>query len=160
MIAVAVKATIVAGGAASSRHWWKRRVYYLNQANIHAQLEQRFAATILYGEPPPRSTVRLDDTDHMAALVKKYGRLLLAEERSQKRDSPAILFRPDLINRAWMLARDEVAQAGEVLARRRHEEKRLADYHAKLRKKYERAARYPWLPVEPDPPEPQISSPP
>jgi hypothetical protein len=29
----------------------------------------------------------------------------------------------------------------------------MADYHRKLRIKYERAARYPWLPVEPDPPE-------
>jgi hypothetical protein len=29
-----------------------------------------------------------------------------------------------------------------------------AVYHAGLRRKYERASRYPWLPVEPDPPEP------
>src|SRR4051812_8359590 len=27
----------------------------------------------------------------------------------------------------------------------------LVSYHAQLREKYERAARYPWLPVEPDP---------
>jgi hypothetical protein len=32
---------------------------------------------------------------------------------------------------------------------------RLADYHEDLAGKYERAARYPWLPVEPDPPEPK-----
>jgi hypothetical protein len=30
----------------------------------------------------------------------------------------------------------------------------MADCHRKLRIKYQRAARYPWLPVEPDPPEP------
>jgi hypothetical protein len=30
-----------------------------------------------------------------------------------------------------------------------------AAYHARMRRKYERAARYPWLPVEPDPPEPR-----
>ncbi|SRR5579883_2155774 len=30
----------------------------------------------------------------------------------------------------------------------------LAAYHAELRRKYEYAARYPWLPVEPDPPGP------
>jgi hypothetical protein len=30
-----------------------------------------------------------------------------------------------------------------------------ADHHASLAYKYERAARYPWLPVEPDPPEPE-----
>jgi hypothetical protein len=29
-----------------------------------------------------------------------------------------------------------------------------ADHHAALRRKYEHAARYPWLPVEPEPPEP------
>jgi hypothetical protein len=29
-----------------------------------------------------------------------------------------------------------------------------AAYHTALVQKYERAARYPWLPVEPDPPEP------
>jgi hypothetical protein len=30
-----------------------------------------------------------------------------------------------------------------------------ADYHARLARKYDRAARYPWLPVAPDPPPPQ-----
>jgi hypothetical protein len=30
-----------------------------------------------------------------------------------------------------------------------------ASYFAGLRAKYERAARFPWLPVEPDPPEPK-----
>ena len=32
---------------------------------------------------------------------------------------------------------------------------RQADYYARLRRKYERAARRPWLPVEADPPEPR-----
>jgi hypothetical protein len=32
---------------------------------------------------------------------------------------------------------------------------RLAAHYAALRMKYERAARYPWLPVEPDPPKPE-----
>jgi hypothetical protein len=32
---------------------------------------------------------------------------------------------------------------------------RLAAYHAELRRKYEYAARYPWLSVEPDPPKPE-----
>jgi hypothetical protein len=30
-----------------------------------------------------------------------------------------------------------------------------ADHHASLARKYEHAALYPWLPVEPDPPEPE-----
>jgi hypothetical protein len=32
---------------------------------------------------------------------------------------------------------------------------RLIDYHQRMAAKYERANRYPWLSVEPDPPEPQ-----
>jgi len=30
----------------------------------------------------------------------------------------------------------------------------MAEYHDAMRRKYERAARYPWLPVAPDPPKP------
>jgi hypothetical protein len=32
---------------------------------------------------------------------------------------------------------------------------RLRPYYAAMRKKYEFAERYPWLPVEPGPPEPE-----
>ncbi len=32
---------------------------------------------------------------------------------------------------------------------------KLFRYHERLRKKYEEAARHPWLPVDPDPPEPK-----
>jgi hypothetical protein len=31
----------------------------------------------------------------------------------------------------------------------------LIDFQVRMRRKYELAARYPWLPVEPDPPEPE-----
>lgn len=31
----------------------------------------------------------------------------------------------------------------------------LAEYHALMENKYERAAHYPWLPIEPDPPRPE-----
>lgn len=33
--------------------------------------------------------------------------------------------------------------------------RRIYDYEVAMRRKYERAARYPWLPVAPDPPEPK-----
>jgi hypothetical protein len=33
--------------------------------------------------------------------------------------------------------------------------RRLADHHAALKRKYERAARYPWLTIERGPPEPK-----
>jgi hypothetical protein len=39
----------------------------------------------------------------------------------------------------------------EWVSRARHREQ----YHAELRRKYERAATHPWDPVEPDPPEPK-----
>jgi len=32
---------------------------------------------------------------------------------------------------------------------------KTAEYRAALKRKYERAARFPWLPVEPDPPAPR-----
>jgi hypothetical protein len=44
------------------------------------------------------------------------------------------------------------------LSRQQRESDRLArsiDYYISLKRKYERAAIYPWLPVEPDPPEPK-----
>jgi hypothetical protein len=43
------------------------------------------------------------------------------------------------------------------IARHRDRAARLAaeaDYYAEPARKYEQAARYPWLPVEPNPPEP------
>ena len=48
-----------------------------------------------------------------------------------------------------MTVRDEPQVAYDVpsLARTR--------WHLMLRDKYERALRYPWLPIEPDPPEPE-----
>jgi hypothetical protein len=39
--------------------------------------------------------------------------------------------------------------------RYRHRVKALLNYHCVLTEKYSSAARYPWLPDEPDPPEPQ-----
>jgi hypothetical protein len=38
--------------------------------------------------------------------------------------------------------------------------RRRAEHYEALRVKYERAARYPWLPVEPDPPDPPDWPPP
>jgi hypothetical protein len=37
-----------------------------------------------------------------------------------------------------------------------HRAKTLMLYHRALKEKYDRAARYPWLSVEPDPPEPEL----
>lgn len=56
-------------------------------------------------------------------------------------------------------ARAAYHSASALHVRRRPESvampEKQAAYHDSLRGKYERAARYPWLPVAPDPPEPQ-----
>lgn len=44
---------------------------------------------------------------------------------------------------------------GEGLRSKRFTAKQVANHEARLAAKYERAARYPWLSVEPDPPEPR-----
>ena len=52
---------------------------------------------------------------------------------------------------------DHIERLRENLTRRQEltaDEGRRAEYHAALARKYRHAARYPWLPVEPDPAEP------
>jgi len=56
-----------------------------------------------------------------------------AADRDRKQNGPAPIFGPAL----WPAA-----------------ERRRAEYFARMRVKYERAARYPWLPVPPGPPPP------
>jgi hypothetical protein len=48
----------------------------------------------------------------------------------------------------------DVPPAGLWPARFLHRAKTLLNYHSELTEKYQRAARYPWLPVDPDRPEP------
>jgi hypothetical protein len=87
---------------------------------------------------------------------------------------------PRMTTRRWMVAIAVVAVGLADVGRRRHlallqraayheEIERLVtntapqvpanaairDLHARLKEKYWRAARYPWLPVRPDPPEPK-----
>jgi hypothetical protein len=49
----------------------------------------------------------------------------------------------------------DVPPAGLGPARYLHPARALLRYHCALTEKYQRAARYPWLPVAPDPPEPE-----
>jgi hypothetical protein len=54
--------------------------------------------------------------------------------------------------------RGDLARERETLADNRKEEEamgRRIRYFVEMRRKHERAARYPWLPVEPDSPEPR-----
>jgi hypothetical protein len=61
---------------------------------------------------------------------------------------------------AWEaeVVRERVAMQANfayALRKRVHELTELANYHATMQHKYERAAQYPWLSVAPDPPKPE-----
>jgi hypothetical protein len=49
---------------------------------------------------------------------------------------------------------ERVESAARALERRQFLRPGIAEDYAAIARKYHRAARYPWLPVEPDPPEP------
>jgi hypothetical protein len=81
-------------------------------------------------------------------------------QRAQFHARRAAMFQKSIVSKE-RAARDCEAYGGErmlqVARDYRAEVKlcmKLADYHARLIPKYERAAAYPWLPVAPDPPEP------
>jgi hypothetical protein len=60
------------------------------------------------------------------------------------------------MQRRVALFRQKAAQEAFLLgSQRRPLPERKVPHHEALRRKYERAAGYPWLPVEPDPPEPE-----
>jgi hypothetical protein len=67
--------------------------------------------------------------------------------------------RTEFLSRATNLANNEQFYRGLEPVRsataQRLEFLRLAERFAKQRRAYERAARYPWLPVPPEPPEPK-----
>jgi type II secretory pathway component PulK len=52
------------------------------------------------------------------------------------------------------LQQEQLRQAAKDCRALAQKNARLASYHAALLQKYERAASYPWLTVEPDPPRP------
>jgi hypothetical protein len=150
-IAVAVVAALF---VVPCREWHKRRVHYLQLAAMQSRMEQQFASTILFGDPRGSTATSRWEANVMT-LARQHAQRLLAEDRSRNRSLPQLVYRGDIMNRAMRLALEESGRVEDPMARVRHEEKRRADYHAALRRKYERAARYPWLPVEPDPPEPK-----
>jgi Tfp pilus assembly protein PilE len=63
----------------------------------------------------------------------------------EARISQGFPFEDEIINEKL----EKASVLGAELSRRRLE------FHAELKEKYDRATRYPWLPVAPDPPEPE-----
>jgi hypothetical protein len=80
---------------------------------------------------------RQNEFQRLAAHHKKERSLIVAG-RGRKSGDIEIWLRHDPSKNSWRLS--SVWKAV---------------YHSRMREKYERAARYPWLPVEPDPPEPK-----
>jgi hypothetical protein len=78
----------------------------------------------------------------------------------QRRRLVAAIVYPAELNRKRALLfpseRKDLLESAEISERVAKHEGIRADYQAALKTKYERAARYPWLPVEPDPPEPEL----
>jgi hypothetical protein len=71
-------------------------------------------------------------------------------KREAERGKESFFYRQNPEWTAEWLMKQAASQAEE--ARYEHE---LAAFHEKLKIKYQHAARYPWLPVEPDPPRPR-----
>jgi hypothetical protein len=69
-------------------------------------------------------------------------------------DIAAALFRRHLALRQRAAYHEEIEKLAKAAAQVRANAA-IRDRHARLKEKYWRAARYPWLPVEPDPPEPE-----
>jgi hypothetical protein len=103
----------------------------------------------------------------VVSMVRRSWRLLALAEIHAREEREAIdvhsrpgVLRAAAVNMVYEKPRREPGGArfeevqeffGQMLA----SWQRRADYHGAMRRKYERAARCPWLWVEPDPPEPQ-----
>jgi hypothetical protein len=118
---------------------WKTSWAYGLKAAFHdAQVRNSgLALRLMQSTPPSMPRIQAQDSARiMSALVSLPGskdllaswRWPLIEERSPT---------------ALQYARGEAAKWEELVI-----------YHMQMRRKYERAAWFPWLPVEPDPPEP------
>lgn len=88
------------------------------------------------------------------AAILSHAEKRATEGLKDQEEELASIAKRDPLARAKLKDFEDVARhcAGQYAA--------LAEHAAALKLKYERAARYPWLPVEPDPPEPEWRDPP
>jgi hypothetical protein len=128
---VLVTALVLAGGI-----WGRKMAVYRLKAQSHAadELSEGLALRLLQGPPPDIRRLTND-------LASQPGsRDLLVEWNGQPLDIEV----SPIANYPSVGVRREADACAERIA-----------YHSRMRRKYERAARFPWLPVEPDPPEPK-----
>jgi hypothetical protein len=127
-VAVAALAFLLVTWAQKSAHHRARAAYYAGrEAN-----NRGIAAT---------QSALIRNRSELIAITE---RLLAGEEGRDPRRADA--YRGDLVRERETLADNREEEA--VIGRR-------IGYFGEMRRKHERAARYPWLPVGPDPPEPE-----
>lgn len=128
MVAVSILAIVF-----GAERMWRRRQAYLERADPHARMEEFHAdlARDLAADPAAAGYITV------TALLPDGSAVRFAGHGPGRR----IHYPPDAVNPA-----DEGTAARlEAMCRRE------AEREGQLRRKYERAARYPWLPVAPDP---------
>jgi hypothetical protein len=133
MVAVGVVAIVIAGVIEA------RRLYRFS----------KYCEAIAVRADDAETTAR-HNAQHWARDGEYWsGRVRDAELKLKKYSNRPVLvdvFSKDLVYLEKLQAND----AGYVA-----KSTRIAEHFARLKRKYERAARYPWLPVEPDPLEPE-----
>jgi hypothetical protein len=130
-LVIVVAVVAIAIGAEMTRRRW---VSYRKQAAEFAKLEQGMLWTAGRREAEvARREREVEELKEKAKRVEGYPDY----SRNSERIADAMTQRTTMIT-------DEAA----------HLRQRAAVY-SKLKEKYSHAARYPWLPVEPDPPEPE-----
>ena len=126
MVAVAVMGLLM-GGVVGGVRLKRRHDYFLNLVEFHVQLERQYVPW----ECAARNSLQQSD------LTLNF---LEAARHAESNDGVELgILRPAV---EW--ERQSATRFAQAIA-----------YHAAMARKYRHAARYPWLPVEPDPPEPR-----
>ena len=139
MVAVAVVAIGLAGLQA-----WRLRTRgfrYQQRARFHARWEahwRRGVERLSRGAENRPDVLTLPSRTGLRYRFQPGSKDLIAEY-----NGPPVKLAPPILTDSRRLAYNRYRAAGCA---------KLMAFHAKMRQNYEHAARYPWLPVEPDPP--------
>lgn len=140
MVVVAITG-ILCGGEIMRR----RRAYFLAKARVSGQSSRSFSA----GEA---SALRWVSQSRAWSAAMRRDRERFAVVRSMYQTSVPASDDPqggvEYVYRSLEKSLMGMVRTAELCGR-------LANHHTRLEEKYARAARYPWLPVAPDPPEPK-----
>jgi hypothetical protein len=167
MIAVAAVA-VVFGGYRYAIELRARRAGYLARAAMHAKREAEgrlwFARVARLKAQPPRRPAPAEPPPSMTRTELR-GAIDWVKGRPAdpwRQQLEAATYREDQEARERAVAdsrrtimAERERRAAESVQRAMESNRRLMEYHAALVRKYRRAARYPWLSVEPDPPGPE-----